>query len=110
MKWSLQQLSRYTKTPLEFEGKVDYSEYVKYADILRMDEVSYSGTCLALSDEYLIADNYMAFANMGGFPSISIPLGFDNGLPFGANLTGKPFAESEVLSIANNLEKIICVT
>ncbi len=61
----------------------------------------------ALSDEYLIADNYMAFANMGGFPSISIPLGFDNGLPFGANLTGKPFAESEVLSIANNLEKII---
>lgn len=52
MKWSLQQLSRYTKTPLEFEGKVDYSEYVKYADILRMDEVSYSGTCLALSDEY----------------------------------------------------------
>ncbi len=58
----------------------------------------------ALSDEYLIADNFMAFANMGGFPSITLPIGFDNGLPFGANLTTKPFEESNLLSIANHIE------
>ena len=59
-----------------------------------------------LSDEYLIAENYMAIANMGGFPSITIPLGFIDGLPFGGNLTGKPFNEANLLSIANNVEKI----
>lgn len=58
----------------------------------------------ALSDEYLIADNYMAFANMGGFPSITLPLGFEDNLPFGGNLTGKPFDESGVLSIAKVIE------
>ena len=61
----------------------------------------------ALSDEYLIADNYMAFANMGGMPSITLPLGFEEGLPFGANLTGKPFDESGLLAIANEIEKSI---
>ena len=64
-----------------------------------------SGDSDALSDEYLIADNYMAFANMGGFPSITLPLGFDQELPFGGNLTGKPFKESELLSIASVIEK-----
>lgn len=60
----------------------------------------------ALSDEYLVADNYMAFANMGGFPSITLPLGFENNLPFGANLTGKPFDEAGLLAIAKTIENI----
>ena len=59
----------------------------------------------ALSDEYLIADNYMAFANMGGFPSITLPIGFKDGLPFGANLTCKAFDESKLLNIAQAIEK-----
>ena len=63
-----------------------------------------SGDSDALSDEYLIADNYMAFANMGGFPSITLPLGFDEKLPFGGNLTAKPFDESCLLSIAKTIE------
>ena len=63
------------------------------------------GSSDALSDEYLIADNYMAFANMGGFPSITLPIGFENGLPFGGNLTSKPFDESNLLNIATYIEK-----
>lgn len=59
-----------------------------------------------LGDEYLIADNYLAFGNMGGFPSITLPIGFDNGLPFGGNLTSKPFDESNLLSIAQTLENV----
>lgn len=58
----------------------------------------------ALSDEYLIADNFMAFANMGGFPSITLPIGFENGLPLGGNLTAKPFDESNLLNIAQAVE------
>ena len=60
-----------------------------------------------LSDEYLIANNYMAFSNMAGLPSISIPLGFENGLPFGGHLTCRAFEESTLFNIAYQLEKII---
>ena len=58
-----------------------------------------------LSDEYLIADNYLPFGNMGGFPSITLPLGFENGMPFGGNLTGRPFEESKLLNLASKLEE-----
>ena len=62
------------------------------------------GSSNNLSDEYLIADNYMAFANMGGYPSITLPLGFENNMPFGGNLTAKPFQESLLLNIAQAIE------
>ncbi|MBE6141940.1 MAG: Asp-tRNA(Asn)/Glu-tRNA(Gln) amidotransferase subunit GatA [Erysipelotrichaceae bacterium] len=60
-----------------------------------------------LSDEYLIADNFMAYANFAGLPSITLPLGFIDGLPIGANLTSKIFDEVNLLSIASNVERII---
>jgi aspartyl-tRNA(Asn)/glutamyl-tRNA(Gln) amidotransferase subunit A len=59
-----------------------------------------------LSDEYLIADNHMVIGNFGGFPSITIPLGFKNNLPFGGNLTAKPFNEAKLLQIASVIEDI----
>lgn len=60
-----------------------------------------------LSSEYLIADNYLSYANFGGQPSITIPLGFENGMPFGINLTSKIFNEEELLYIAKEFEKIL---
>ncbi len=59
-----------------------------------------------LSDEYLIADNHLAIGNFGGFPSITIPLGFKGQLPFGVNITGPAFNDTDVLAIAHQLEKI----
>ena len=59
-----------------------------------------------LSDEYLIADNYMAFANMGGFPSITLPLGFEEGMPFGVNITSNIFKEKDLFNIAYQVEQI----
>lgn len=64
------------------------------------------GSSISHSNDLLVADNYLAFANMGGFPSITLPIGFDEGLPFGVNLTTKPFTESKLLNIANKLEEI----
>ena len=58
------------------------------------------------TSEYLIADNYLAIANFGGFPSINIPIGFEGGLPFGATLTNKIFDEVNLLSIANGVEEL----
>lgn len=57
-----------------------------------------------LGDEFLIAENYLAYANFGGYPSITLPIGFDNGLPIGANLTCKSFEEAKLLSIADKIE------
>ncbi len=60
-----------------------------------------------LSDEYLILDNYLALANFGGQPSISLPLGFKDGLPYGANIIGRLFDESTVLKVAKKIEEIV---
>lgn len=58
-----------------------------------------------LSDEYLVADNWMAIGNFGGLPSLTVPIGFDNNLPFGGNITGRVNDEETVLIIANAIEK-----
>jgi aspartyl-tRNA(Asn)/glutamyl-tRNA(Gln) amidotransferase subunit A len=58
-----------------------------------------------LSDEYLIADNHMAIGNFGGFPSLTLPFTIKDGMPIGANLTGKIFDEQNILDIAYGIEK-----
>ena len=60
----------------------------------------------AFTGDYSIADDYMAFANMGGFPSITLPIGFEDNLPFGCNLTSKPFDETNLFNIAQAIENI----
>lgn len=58
-----------------------------------------------LSDEYLIADNFMAIGNFGGLPSITIPMGFENNLPFGLNITSKAFDEVNLFSVSSAIEE-----
>ena len=53
-----------------------------------------------LSDEYLIADNHLVLGNFAGLPSITLPIGFKDGLPFGANLMGKAFDEGSLLGVS----------
>jgi len=57
-----------------------------------------------LSEEYLIADNWMAIGNFGGYPSITLPIGFENGLPLGANLMCRPYEEKLLFNIAKKIE------
>lgn len=59
-----------------------------------------------LSDEYLIADNHLCIANLAGLPSITIPIGFKNNMPFGFNFTGRAFEETKVFQVANKLEQL----
>ena len=52
MKWSLQQLFKYTQTPLNFSEELDFSEYIKgIDDILGISKVSVSGTAQHLYDD-----------------------------------------------------------
>lgn len=39
--------------------------------------------------------------SLAGLPGISLPCGFDNGLPIGLQLIGQAFAESEILRVAD---------
>lgn len=57
-----------------------------------------------LKDEYLIADNYMCIGNFGGYPSLTLPVGFKDNMPFGFNLTAKPFDEAKLFNLAKALE------
>lgn len=57
-----------------------------------------------LSDEYLIAENYMVMGNFSGYPSLTLPMGYDEGLPFGMNITANPFAEQVLFDVAAGIE------
>ena len=59
-----------------------------------------------LSDECLIAENYLVLGNFSGYPSITVPMCMVDGLPVGVNLTSKPFTESELFNIAFGVENI----
>ena len=59
-----------------------------------------------LSDEYLIADNHLCLGNFAGLPSITLPIGFKDGMPFGANLMGRAFEETELFQVSYELEQI----
>ena len=65
-----------------------------------------NNSSVVFNEDYIVSDNYMAFANMGGYPSITLPLGFENNMPFGVNLTCKPFDEAKMLGIAKEIEDI----
>ena len=59
-----------------------------------------------LSDEYLISENYMAFSNFSGYPSMTVPMGFIDGCPIGVNISCRAFEEVEMFNIAKGIEDI----
>ena len=64
----------------------------------------------ACEDEHLdknavLAENYMAIGNFSGYPSMSVPCGFVDGMPIGVNLTAKPFEEQMLFNIGKAIEE-----
>lgn len=53
-----------------------------------------------------VENNYLAMANLGGFPSLTIPFALDKGLPLGVNLTGKAFNDALILNLGYQIEQI----
>lgn len=49
-------------------------------------------------------EEHLQIGNFGGFPSITIPDGFIDGLPVGINITGNCYEDEKVLNIAYALE------
>ena len=53
-----------------------------------------------------LADLYTVFSNLVGIPAMCVPLfKHSNGMPFGLQVMGKHFKETEMLSMAKSLEK-----
>lgn len=59
-----------------------------------------------LADTYLIADNHLVLGNFAGLPSITLPLGFKEGMPFGVNLMSKAFTEKDLFRLAKGVEEL----
>ncbi len=55
----------------------------------------------------LILENYLALANFGGYPSITIPSGFVNNMPIAINITGPAFKDDLLLNIAYKIEEVL---
>lgn len=53
-----------------------------------------------------ITDDFLALGNLAGLPSITLPIGFSNNLPFGVSVTSAPFKEQKVLNFALAIQNI----
>ena len=58
----------------------------------------------ALSDTYLIAENHMIMGNFTGYPCMTMPCGFIEGMPIGVHMMAKPFAEQMLFNIGAAIE------
>ncbi len=60
-----------------------------------------------LSNNYLIADNILVLGNFAGLPSLTLPIGKEDNMPFGANMMGRAFEEAKVFNIGKAIENIV---
>lgn len=60
----------------------------------------------ANAEKALVANNHLALGNFAGLPSLTIPLGLEDGFPLGVNFMGRAFEENTVLEAALSLERI----
>jgi len=65
------------------------------------------GSETKLNENATPLEEHLQVGNFGGFPSISIPDGFINGLPVAINITGKCYDDANVLNIAYAIENIL---
>ena len=62
------------------------------------------GSLDILDENTAVLEEHLQIGNFGGFPSITIPNGFINGLPVAWNITGKCYDDENVFNIAYALE------
>lgn len=54
-----------------------------------------------------IAENHLVLDNFAGTPSITLPLGFSDGLPYGVSIAANNFKDKVLLEISKGVESII---
>ncbi len=56
--------------------------------------------------EMYLEDIFTIAVNLAGLPGISVPAGFEDGLPFGLQIVGPDFGESRVLNAAHRFQQL----
>lgn len=56
--------------------------------------------------EMYLADIYTTGVNLAGLPGLSMPAGFINNLPVGAQIIGNYFEEAKILNVAHQFQKV----
>lgn len=59
-----------------------------------------------LSDYNLVTGGHLDLENFNGSPSMSVPMGFDQGCPLGISIAAKPFDEITMFNVAKAVEEI----
>ena len=52
-----------------------------------------------------VAENHMVLGNFSGYPSMTMPTGFAEGMPIGINMTAKAFDEQTLFNIGLAIEE-----
>ena len=60
-----------------------------------------------LSSQYIILENNMVLGNFAGTPSLSLPIGMSDDMPFNINIMGRLFEEQTVLNAGYALENAL---
>ena len=60
-----------------------------------------------LTEETKVLEEHLQVGNFGGFPSITIPDGFIDGMPVALNITGNCKTDANVLNIAYGIESLM---
>lgn len=64
------------------------------------------GECIDDPIAMYLADIFTITANLAGLPAMSMPAGFVNEMPFGIQLIGDRFCESQILQVAHQFQKV----
>jgi aspartyl-tRNA(Asn)/glutamyl-tRNA(Gln) amidotransferase subunit A len=59
-----------------------------------------------LSSDYMISENYMAMANFSGYPSMTVPMCFEDKCPIGINITCRAWDEAGMFDIGKAIEEV----
>lgn len=88
----------------------DFAQVFKEVDVIlapvtptpafKLGEKARDPVSMYLSDQYTLA------VNLAGLPALSMPAGFINGLPVGAQLIGPHFSEARLLNIAHQYQQM----
>lgn len=86
----------------EFFDSFDY--FITPAAFSVPKKINELSTAWSTNPDFL--DNILVIGNFGGYPSITLPMMKENGLPIGVNITGRIFEDGYVLALANEIEEI----
>lgn len=86
----------------EFFDSIDY--LILPAAFSIPKKISELSTAWSTHPDFL--DNILTIGNFGGYPSITLPMMKEEGMPIGINITGRIFEDGRVLALAKDVEEI----